>query len=130
MSRKRKLKPQPLSDEAYAALIASVSRPKSDEEKDFIRKGWRLLEHRFRYYKMDDPSVSDGEYDRLEREYLALANKLGLPASACDMVDYDMRRPSCQLVADRVQGRDPPKPLDPVEPSPAIAQYGDVLIRK
>lgn len=97
-----------MSDEAYAALIAEVSRPKSPEEKRFIKLGWLILEAKFRYYVLDDPILSDGEYDRLEREYSELGKRLGYDMDALYMVDFDRTRPACILTADKVQGRNPP----------------------
>lgn len=35
----------------------------------------RLLEHRYRYYVLDHPVLSDFEYDYLERYYLNLCNQ-------------------------------------------------------
>ena len=33
-----------------------------------------IEDHRFRYYVLDDPLISDGEYDALERELIARGN--------------------------------------------------------
>lgn len=98
-----------LSDEAYAALIAEVTRTKSDDERRFIRLGWQLIGAKFSYYIMDAPTLADHEYDSLEREYDALAKKLGVPPTASDMVGFDRTRPSCVLAADKIQGRNPPE---------------------
>lgn len=105
MSKKYK----PLSDEAYDALLAEVRRPKSDREKQFIRLGWRLMEAKFLYYKMDAPILQDHEYDLLEREYDALAKELNLPPTASDMVGFNAGRASGALVADKLTDRNRPE---------------------
>jgi NAD-dependent DNA ligase len=68
----------------------------------FIQLSWQILEHKYRYYILVNPVISDYEYDMLEKEYDALADKLGLPKSASDMVDFDTNRPSCQRVAEKL----------------------------
>lgn len=104
-------KKTPLSDEAYAALIKEVKRPKSEDERLFIQIGWKILQAKFQYYIMDDPLLTDQEYDMLEREYDRLAKALGVPPTASDMVGFNQTRPSCALVADRTTGvRAPSKP--------------------
>lgn len=76
---------------------------KIDDEKLFIKLGWKILEHKFRYYVLHSPSVQDHEYDRLEREYDALALKLGVTPTASDMVGWKADRPACILVAGKVR---------------------------
>lgn len=121
MSRRKKSpRSEPLSDEAYAALIAEVKRPKSPDEKRFIKIGWELIEAKFRYYVLDDPLLSDAEYDRLEREYKELGVKLGIDTEALYMVDFDRNRPACQLAADKIQQRNPPVNPDTIAPSASI----------
>jgi hypothetical protein len=104
-----KKKPQLLSDEAYAALILEATRPKADKEKKFINLGWKLMEAKFQYYKLDAPLLEDYQYDLLEREYDSLAKELGVVPTATDMVGFDQVRSSGVLVADKIQQRDPPK---------------------
>lgn len=106
--RKKKSSYKPLSDEAYTALVAYAQAPKSDKEKRFIKLGWQLMEAKFQYYKLDSPTLTDHEYDMLEREYDSLAKELGLPPTAADMVGFDNARPSAALVGDKVMDRDPP----------------------
>ena len=108
-TRKKRPTTSLLTDEAYDALIAEVRRPKTDKEKRFIKLGWLLMEHKFRYYRLDSPIVEDHEYDKLEREYDNLAKELGLPPTAVDMVGFDQNRPSGALVADKVQDYNRPK---------------------
>lgn len=108
MSRKNKT-PQPLSDEAYAALIHEVTRPKTAEEKRHIQLGWQLMEAKFQYYVLDSPTLSDHEYDQMEREYDALSKLLDVSPSASDTVGFNALRPSGALVADKIQGINPPK---------------------
>ncbi len=71
----------------------------------FISLSWQILEHKYRYYILAKPVIGDYEYDMLEKEYEALADKLGLPKSASDMVDFDMNRPSCQRVMEKLSAK-------------------------
>lgn len=107
-TRRKKSRYEPLSDEAFSALIAEVKRPKSADEKRFVKLGWKILEAKFNYYVMDAPTLQDHDYDQMEREYDALAKKLGVPPTASDMVGFKGERPSCQLAGDKVLGVDPP----------------------
>ena len=71
----------------------------------FARMSWALLEHRCRYYVLAEPTVDDHEYDRLEREYEALAARLGREPYASNMVGFDLKRPSCWRVYLKLTGR-------------------------
>lgn len=76
--------------------------------KRFIQLSWKIIEYKMAYYRpdlvhkdhMNKLTVSDVEYDSLENEYKNLADKLGLPASAHEMVGFDLERPCCNLVAE------------------------------
>jgi NAD-dependent DNA ligase len=68
----------------------------------FVQLSWKLLEHKCRYYVYSRPSIDDYEYDMLEKEYEALAAKLGEEPTVANMVDFDMKRPSSRLVLKRV----------------------------
>lgn len=70
----------------------------------FIKLGWELLEHKYRYYILNMNTISDYDFDQLEAEYRKLAEELGLPPSASDMVGFDNTRFSCQLAMHRVKG--------------------------
>jgi len=70
----------------------------------FIKLGWELLEHKYRYYILNGQTISDYEFDQMEAEYRKLAEELGLPPSASDMVGFDSGRFSCQLAMHRVKG--------------------------
>jgi NAD-dependent DNA ligase len=72
----------------------------------FIELSWQLLEHKYRYYVQNTNSISDYEYDMLEKEYDALADQLGLPKSATDMVGFDESRPCAFIIQKKVT---PPK---------------------
>lgn len=76
----------------------------TDKER-FVELSWQILEHKCRYYELSRPTIKDYEYDMLEKEYDALAAKLGLPASASDMVDFDMARPACKEVYKKLTGK-------------------------
>lgn len=73
----------------------------TDKEK-FIKLGWEILEHKFRYYVLSEPIIRDYDYDLLEKQYDSLADSLGLPKSATDMVDFKEDRWACKLVKDKV----------------------------
>lgn len=83
-----------LQSDRYIAPISDAQR--------FLELGWQILEHKCRYYILLNQVVSDFEYDQLEREYDSLADKLGLPKSASDMVDFDLNRPSCKRVHEKL----------------------------
>lgn len=51
--------------------------------------GQRLLYRRYEYYQLDLPSISDFEYDFVERYYEAVSADLGLPSVVQDMVGFD-----------------------------------------
>lgn len=63
---------------------------------------WELIEHKYRYYILIKPIIQDYHYDMLEKEYEALCEELGLPNTVSNMVEIDMSRPSCQLVASKL----------------------------
>ena len=72
------------------------------KKERFIQLSWELLEHKCFYYMLNAPVVSDYEYDKLEKEYDALATELNLPNSVADMVDFDTSRHSCRLVMEKL----------------------------
>ncbi len=74
----------------------------ADRLARFLDLSWELLEHKCRYYMFSNPIINDYAYDKLEKEYEALALDLGKPPSATDMVDFDVSRPSCRRVYDRI----------------------------
>lgn len=51
----------------------------------------RLLEHRYRYYGLDAPVISDHEYDYIEKEYNRMAQEAGV--KIMEMVDFDSNDP-------------------------------------
>lgn len=73
-----------------------------DKKQRFIKLGWELLEHKCRYYVMNKPTISDYNYDMIEKEYDALAAELGEEPTASDMVDFDTNRMACRLVMDKL----------------------------
>jgi hypothetical protein len=74
------------------------------DRQRFIKLGWQLIEHKFRYYILAKPTIPDAEFDSLEAKYRSLAEQLGEEPSASDMVDFDWNRPSCMNVALKVLG--------------------------
>jgi hypothetical protein len=77
-----------------------------DARSRFIKLGWQILEHKYRYYILSKPIVNDYQYDMIEKEYEKLAAELGEPPTASDMVDFDKSRPACIAVALKLN---PPK---------------------
>lgn len=75
----------------------------TDKKQRFVKLGWEILEHKCRYYMHSAPSISDYDYDMLEKEYEALGSELGLEPSASDMVDFDENRPACQNVVKKIE---------------------------
>ncbi len=69
----------------------------------FIDLGWKLLEHKYRYYILSKPIISDYDYDMLEKEYEQLAIQLNEPPTVTDMVDFDTSRHSCKSVMYKLQ---------------------------
>lgn len=70
----------------------------------FRALSWSLLEHKFRYYVLNEPLINDVSFDLLEQEYRQLGHELNLKPTAVDMVDFDWKRPSCQVVARKILG--------------------------
>ncbi len=78
-------------------LADEIARVREEEEKgtaldmqtrfDFLNT--ELIYAKYRYYKLDDPELSDSEYDKMEKEYEMLAKELGVPPVAVDMVGYN-----------------------------------------
>lgn len=57
------------------------------------------------YYVLDDPIISDNQYDALELEYKKLSLELGVYTSVCDMIGWDSSRPSTRLVEKTMMNR-------------------------
>lgn len=68
----------------------------------FVELSWLILEHKYRYYMLSKPIIQDYEYDMLEKEYDGLADEIGLPKSASDMVGFKEDRPCCQKVMEKL----------------------------
>lgn len=73
------------------------------ERRDYFHVlGIRLLCHRYRYYVLDSPIVSDNEYDYLERHYEMVAKELNEHPWASDMVGYDFTKPHTKEAEEQV----------------------------
>lgn len=68
----------------------------------WLTVGKSILEHRYRYYELDDSILSDGEYDFLERYYARVSAELGFPDVAADMVGFNLSREDAQAAKLRV----------------------------
>lgn len=75
--------------------------------RDLVNKmAWRVLEARNAYYYPDDVhpswclsySLTDAEYDKLEREYVSLCAALGIEPTASLGIELDKGRESVKLV--------------------------------
>ena len=73
------------------------------KNKRLISLSWELLEHKCKYYKNvgGDP-VEDQYYDNLEEEYKYLCSELKIDPNVTNMVGFDMNRPSCKLVFNKL----------------------------
>jgi hypothetical protein len=76
----------------------------SIEFQNHLRFGRGILEHRYRYYRLDEPVLEDSMYDLLERDYLANVAVHGDPVGLADMVDFP-DSPECLAAAERVNSR-------------------------
>ena len=76
----------------------------NSDHKKVAELSWKILRAKYHYYIKDNPIMSDYEYDMMEREYDNLCNNLGIKPTASDMVGFDIKRPSCQLVAAKAEG--------------------------
>lgn len=77
-----------------------------DEQKKFmILLGWAVIECKCIYYMFSGNhplAIKDYDYDMLEKKYEAVCRALKEEPSASDMVDFDMSRPSCQSVYEKL----------------------------
>jgi hypothetical protein len=63
----------------------------------------RLLEHRYRYYYLDESVIEDFVYDFLEKKYFKwIANDLGLPDVTETWVDWNEAIPGAKEARERV----------------------------
>ena len=77
--------------------------------KRFIKLGWEILEHKYRYYIQNTQTIGDEQYDKLEEEYRRLAITLGYIPYSSNMVGFDMNRESCRIVRNRMEEDIPPE---------------------
>jgi hypothetical protein len=69
----------------------------------FVNLGWFILQSKYCYYLHPNyKHLNDTEYDQIEDEYRQLAITLGLVPTATNMVGFDLNRPSCILVKERL----------------------------
>lgn len=50
------------------------------ESEEFINLQKELIKHKFLYYELGEPEISDYEYDMLERKSFDMAKSLGFKA--------------------------------------------------
>lgn len=85
-------------------------KKKQSSEQRFIELAWKTLEYKLCYYRPElvhpsrikELTITDIEYDMMEGEYRQLAAELGLNATAANMVDFDVSKPSCRLVMSKM----------------------------
>lgn len=58
-------------------------------EKQFEDLGKKLYKHKYHYYELDSPSITDQEYDMLERDYVQMAEDLGKDPEISNMIGFD-----------------------------------------
>lgn len=80
------------------------------DHEEYVKLGWDIIKYKYYYYELAKPLIEDYDYDMIERRYCELADKLGLPKSASEMVGFDRERPSCQLVMSKCGGSNSSKP--------------------
>ena len=73
-----------MSDYGWDKTLATVQEKR--EHLDSLTKN--ILRYRYAYYVLDDPLISDWEYDHLERYYEKLAHELGAVPAATNMVGW------------------------------------------
>ena len=79
----------------------------TENDDEMFLLGWAIIELKLAYYRPDlihdswKPYVfqPDSFYDAVEDRYRMLCKSRGVPASAADMVDADLDRPSVRLAA-------------------------------
>lgn len=74
-----------------------------DERKAYATSlGDKILEHKYRYYVLDENIISDFEYDYLERLYEQLCKLLNITPLVTDMVGWNLRFPGAEEAMKRV----------------------------
>lgn len=78
--------------------------------RSFHFKRWQalcveLLAHKFRYYILDNPTISDTEYDIKEKEWLTLGAKVGRTRTPPFWVGFDCNHPFVHQARDKALGR-------------------------
>lgn len=84
--------------------IANRLKMLSPEERQayHAKVGHNLLRHRYWYYALDKPLLSDFEYDLLERFYDELSRQLSLPPVHDKMVGFDPQAPGAMAAKESV----------------------------
>lgn len=71
---------------------------------EIVKLSWEILRAKYWYYIMDEPIMSDLDYDALEKRYDALCKEAGVSPKASDMVGFDTSRPACWAVMAKERG--------------------------
>jgi NAD-dependent DNA ligase len=79
-----------------------VKQQGKTKEQRFVELSYLILENKYCYYCRKRSIIADEAYDKLAIEYRELAKELGLNPYADDMVEYDLNRASCRMVAQKV----------------------------
>lgn len=69
-----------------------------------VELSWLILKAKYWYYVKDQPIMADYDYDLIEKEYDQLCQAEGASPTASDMVGFDEKRPSCQIVMAKEEG--------------------------
>lgn len=72
-------------------------------DKEFVKLSWYVLEAKVKYYLYPEmENISDAEYDKLEKEYIAYCTETDKLNTVQSMVGVDMNRPSVKLVIGKI----------------------------
>lgn len=64
------------------------------KQEEFDNLTVELLKHRYRYYHLDNPTISDYDYDMMERKWTALGDEVGVDwATYPNWVGWDPKHP-------------------------------------
>lgn len=74
-------------------------------EAEFEKLTIELLKHRYLYYHLDNPSISDYDYDMMERKWHTLGDDLGVDwATYPNWVGWDDKHPLASKALDEMSG--------------------------
>lgn len=76
---------------------------KDKVQKKFDRLELELLTHKYRYYILNAPTISDYDYDMKERDFFKTGEELGIDMELYPhWVDFDYNHPKAATVIETV----------------------------